>query len=436
MRRAYLIAIVLLGCERASEQPTPPPPRDAQIDAPGDARVDPARIEALDRLYTYFATTPRKRSPVEANEQLTHAYREWIFAYGYARAGKPARTAELVMTAKSRLEHVPDDPVHAALASAYAARVTAALAGKPATESLPAGVESQLALLDRVERYKVDRLRESSRVLGPPEVVDAIGAFSRRIKDARGADFDKLQGVVDPDERAKILSQILENAAKVEEDERVNLLDGALAEAERMPAGLAKRVLATAIAQIELAPAAKRGRVYARAIAVAAMSDLARLPQLVEQAGPALVQLVDWELARALEVLVRSIGRTHRTELAAIWKQLEAKALDTKQKPDDAVPRLRAAYAAGLVQLGDPRAKEMLAAIEKAGDSRSISYRLELSRTLVLAYAQLPSDEALAAIERVARQFPSISDSFSTNSHYAKSVLELMDTVVVGVVDE
>ncbi|MEJ7603791.1 MAG: hypothetical protein WKG01_38245 [Kofleriaceae bacterium] len=78
----------------------------------------------------------------------------------------------------------------------------------------------------------------------------------------------------------------------------------------------------------------------------------------------------------------------------------------------------------------------MLAAIEKAGDARSMSYQLELSRTLVLAYAQLPPAEALAGIERVARQFPNVTDSLSSNSHYAESPLELMDIVVVGVVDE
>jgi hypothetical protein len=425
--------MTLLGCERRSTEQPPPTPRDAQIDAPADARVDPMRIETLDRLYTYFATTARERSPVEADEQLTNAYREWIFAYGYARAGKPARTAELVMTAKSRLENVADDPVHAVLANAYAARVTAALAGKPPTTALPANIEAQIALLDRMERYKVDRLREASRVLGPPEAIDAIGAFARRIKDARGADFEKLQGIVDPDARAKILSQVLENVAQAAEDERATVLDGALVEAERLPAALAKRVLATAIAQIELAPAARRGRVYARALAVAAKSDPQRLPQLAEQAGPALAKLDAWDLAPALEVLVRSIGKTHRTELGAIWKHVESKALDTK-KPDQA--RLRAAYAAGLIQLGDPRAKDMVAAIEKAGDPRSLSYQLELSRTLVLAHAQLPPAESLAAIERVARQFPDVTDSFSSNTHYAKSVLELMDIVVVGVVDE
>ena len=436
MLRDCVLAVCLIACERrTSEQPSPPPPpSDARVDAVVDAHVDQTRIDALDRLYTYFATTTRKRSAVEADEQLTHAYREWIFAYGYARAGKPERTAELVMTAKSRLQHVADDPVHAALASAYAARVTAALAGTPSSAPLPASVEAQIALLDRIGRYKVDRLRESSRVLDTPERIDAIGAFARRRKDARGADFEKLEGVVDLDARAKILSQILDNVAQANADERANLIGGVLVEAEHMPAAQAQRILASALAQVELVPAAQQGGVYARAIAVAAASAPSRLAALVEEALPALQQ-AGWDLAPALEVLVRSIGKTRTAELAAIWKHVEGIAL-AKHEPDSSVDRLRAAYAAGLVQLGDPRAKDVLAEVEKAGASRTLFSRLEVSRALVLAYAQLPPAEGLAAIERVARQFPDVTDAFGTNSHYAKTVLELMDIVVVGVVDE
>lgn len=285
MLRACVLAGLLIACERSSTEQPKPTPRDAAIDAPIDALVDQARIDALDRLYTYFATTTgRKRSPVEANEQLTNAYREWIFAYGYARAGKPQRTAELVMTAKSRLETVADDPVHRVLADMYAARVTNAL----------------------------------------------------------------------------------------------------------------------------------------------------RIAELVQKAGASFAAADGLYLGPAMVELVRTIGKTHRTELGELWKRVEPKALDPA-----AGLQLRIAFAAGLAQLGDPSATSMLAALEAPlAEAMTLTARLEISRALVLGLAQLPRDEALAAIERLARQYPGITDSFGTNTHYAKSVLELMDIVVIGVVDE
>src|SRR5688500_4353955 len=144
--RLAVVVLLLVACEPSRKQPAPPP---VPADAVGDALVDRAAIEALDRLYTYVATTERTRSPVEANEQLTNGYRELIFAYGYARAGHPQRVKELITTAGSRLDDVIDNPIHAWLVDAYLARI----AGGP----FPAMLDAQLAQRDRVERYKIDR---------------------------------------------------------------------------------------------------------------------------------------------------------------------------------------------------------------------------------------------------------------------------------------
>lgn len=435
MLRACVLAGLLIACERRSTEQPPPVPRDAAIDAPVDAFVDQARIEALDRLYTYFATTGRKRSPVEAPDYMTHAYREWIFAYAYARAGKPERAKELVMTAKSRLESVEDDPVHRVLADAYAARVTNALAGKSsAAAPLPARVEAQLAMLDRVARYKVDRLREVSRVLNATEQVDAIGAFAKRMKDYRGHELESLRGVADADARGKLVSELVEQLATTEEERRLRFLIGIVSEAKVLPAASARRVLGQVTAQIELVASEERALAWATVIGLADMVDRARIHELVQKAAVSFTETDGDDLEQALVEIVRTIGKTHRAELGELWKRAEPRALDAKQSS-----RVRAAFAAGLVQLGDPRAKPMLAELEAPLDEvggMTLHARLELVHALALAFAQLPREEALAAIERLARQYPGITDSYGTNSHYALSLLWLMDSVIVGVVDE
>ncbi len=428
---------LLLACERTPHDPPKPTPRDAATDAAVVVPIDQARIHSLDRLYTYVSTTPRERSPIEAPEVLTNAYRDWMFAYGYARAGNPARARQLAETARSALAQVMDDPVHRVLTEAFAARLAIAFASEPSTTPLPPSLELQITNLGSMERYAVDRLRESSRILGVVEDIDAIGAFATRTKDIRGPELEKLKGITDPDARAKILEQMVARVAMVDDGStRARLLAHVLAEGRRLPAEHAKRLLGVVIAQVGVVPAPHRGQVYVAAIVLAHAVDRALIAELVDPAAAALLQAPSRDFTAALEQLVRTLGKTHRADLRTIWNQAEATALAPDHRVGSGVSVRQAAYAAGLVQLGDPRAPKMLTKLEQAVDLESPGAQYELLRTLVLAYAQLPQAEGLAAIERVARRFPTTTDDFGTNTHYAKSVLDLVDLLVVGVVDE
>src|SRR5262249_42024490 len=117
------------------------------------------------------------------------------------------------------------DAVHSYLVAAFSERVDQAIAGMPSETPLSEPVGAQLAGLDRVARYKVDRLREASRILEPLERPDAIGAWIKHQKDSRGREFAALREINDPIKRAKAIDKLVDQAA-ANEQERDRLIDG------------------------------------------------------------------------------------------------------------------------------------------------------------------------------------------------------------------
>jgi len=446
MRCSLVVVVAVVGfgaCKGRSKEPPPPAPTSKPT--PVDAvivedfpYVDDVKRDTLDRLYTYITTTKReKRSPIEAPAELTGAYVDLLFAYGYARLGVASRSGELRASAKRALATSAADPVHGALIALFEARIADALEASPPRGPLLPSPEPQLVNLDRVARYKVDRLREYSRVLAQGIEIDAIGAFAKRRADSRGVAFEQLAGEADPAVRAKIVGEILEAAPDVPTEERGALLTAVLAECIRLPAADAMRMHARVLPLVDALPAENRARVLAKAIVVAHKFDRARLRALAKMAAPTFGQASPFELAPALWDCVRSIGNTHKDELRAIWTHAERTAL-AKPAPSDIYNwpgDLPVAFAAGLVQLREPRGTQLLDELAAAGPDHMTIW-MDTQRGLPSAYAYLAKPEAMAAIERVARGFPRVTDSFGTNSHFTLYVLAFVDALVVGVVDE
>jgi hypothetical protein len=125
-----------------------------------------ARLAGLARLAERFAM-PRRRSPIEAPEELTLAYLDLIVACGFAHLADRARADALLERARGVLDpHAAHDDIHRYLLDAFVARARG-------TAGPPLG-------LGRVARYKVDRVRESSRLLEPAGGIEPIAQFFRR----------------------------------------------------------------------------------------------------------------------------------------------------------------------------------------------------------------------------------------------------------------
>ncbi|HEU0030181.1 MAG TPA: hypothetical protein VFQ53_06095 [Kofleriaceae bacterium] len=391
--------------------------------------------KALSQLAEKVTSTRRKRSPVEAPVAYTGAYVNYQLAHGFARIGQHVRARALVTEAKTALAPVATDAVHAYLSAAFEARVEQAIAGVPPETPLPEPLGAQLAALDRVARYKVDRLREASRILEPLERPDAIGAFSKRQHDSRGPEFAALRALSDSTARGKEIARLVEVASTAIEPEKARLLDGCFDVLLELPESGAVPILARAWPMIATLPEPRRAVLYGEALVVAGHFGRTELiPKMLDALAEAIRAVPGTELARVLDQSLRALRRIGlRREIAELLADVE-NALDT----GTASMQGRLAVASGLAYLGDTaRALPILEQAKKTlAESMTLTARLELTRALAQAYAQAPINEALGAIAELAGQLRDITDSFGTNSHYCLSVLHFVESLVLGIASD
>ncbi|HEU4734969.1 MAG TPA: hypothetical protein VFT22_44055, partial [Kofleriaceae bacterium] len=402
---------------------------------------------ALEDLVQRIARTRRRRSPTEAPTQYTGAYINLQLAHGFARIGKHARARELIAEAQGALAPVASDPVHGYLFAAFSARIEQAIAGAAPETPLPGALGARLAALDRVSRYKVDRLREASRILEPLERPDAIGAFSQRQNDSRGPEFAALRGLTDHRARAREVGALVQ-AAAASDAERERLVDGVLDVLLELPESEAVPILGRAWPLIGRVPEARRAVLYAEALVVAGHFGRTELvPELLALLGAAIRAVAGADLERVLQHSLRALRRIGlRSEIAALLADAE----HALPASGPAALHGRLALAAGLAFLGN--ATRALLIFQQArvalsddfaalGDPRrdgprSLTRPLELVRALALAYAQAPLGSALAGIAELTVHLRDITDNFGTNSHYCLSVLHFVESLVLGITSD
>jgi hypothetical protein len=395
--------------------------------------------KALDELLLRLTSTKRKRTPVEAPQHYTNAYASYQIAHGFARVGHHARARALVAEATKALAPAVADPthgpVHSYLIAAYTVRVDQAIAGLPPETSLGDELDARLAGFDRVNRYKVDRLREASWILSPTERPEAIAAYASNLKDSRGAEFDALRAL-EPGARAKAVDTLVTAAVAAAPDEKVRLLDGILDVMVELPEADAVPLLARIITAIATAIEARRARLYAEALVAAGHFGRGEMVRdLLDALAAALRSVAPQDLPGVLTPTLRALRRIGlRAEIAELLAQAEAN-LASAQGFD--ALRGRLAIASGLAFLGDQRAVPILDQARKALDGPLIPVqRLDLIRDLALAYAQTPLNVALAGIADLATQLAQITDHFGTNTHFCLSVLHVIESLVLGLASD
>lgn len=391
--------------------------------------------KALSDLSRTIEKTTRKRSPVEAAAGLTGAYVNFMLGHGFARLGKHAFARQLVQDATKALGTVATDAVHKYLIGAFTARIEQAIAGLPPEAPLPDALIAELAGLDRVARYRVDRLRETSRILEPLKCPDAIGAFSKRDKDAHGPEFAALRAIADPVARAKEVDKLVKVAAG-DADARERLVGGIFDALFTLPEAQAVSILAKTWSLIAKVPEARRAILYGEALVIAGHFDRIELvPELLDLLGGAISAVAGEDLERVLYQSLRALRRVGlRTEIADLLGNAES-AIPAERS--DAL-RTRLAIAAGMSFLGEfSRAKPIFEqAREALAGPLAMPLRLEYTRSLAGAYSQAPIANAIGGIADLAGQFRDITDSLGTNSHYCLSVLHFVESLVLGITSD
>jgi cellulose synthase operon protein C len=181
---------------------------------------------------------------------------------------------------------------------------------------------------------------------------------------------------------------------------------------------------------------------YARALVVAGhFGRVEQVPGLLELLRAAL-RLVDAaELENVLQFSLRALRRIGlRRETADLLVAAEEARTGTPVQ----ILRGRLAIAGGLSYLGEyDRAKPIFEQAHATIDNTTLSptstnakERLELVRATALAYAQAPLQQAIAGISQLSNVFKDISDVQSVNSHYCLSVLDFVESLVLGITSD
>src|SRR5262249_13459448 len=163
-------------------------------------------------------------------------YASLIFGFGLARLGQPDGARELLSRAQATL--AGRDEAHQFLSRAYGSRIQQALDGQRHSGPLPVDLLQELEIMERLQRYVVDRLRKHSRILEADERINPYRHWGARVNEFERA-LAELTDLTDPNElvvrveriltdvprgargaeqRARVLRAALEVAPRVNED--------------------------------------------------------------------------------------------------------------------------------------------------------------------------------------------------------------------------
>lgn len=382
---------------------------------PEDRQLLAASLNALWRAL-------EARIPTTAPVECTRAYGRMTVAWAQACLGLDGPAREGLDAAAAALP--TSDRVHSVLLALYRSGIEEALAGLPAETPPPPESLAALAALDRLDRFKVERLREQSiAVLAETGTADAFTSFVK-------SDAPATLGVLPPDE---LLAAVRNTLDHLDEDEPAPglllALNAATALGESDAASVLQRVVATAI---ELA-ITDRVPVLVESASIAAAL---RRPEAMQEAMAALEAGLCAMAGRNAPSVVEPVRSLSRS-LARCGLAEQARALFTAVRdaaPEDAlVVRLRMSGA--IAQVGGEVGDEIgrgLGMLEPGGSGASLAPNQRIAVVAAVAdlATALPVTRAAAVWSALVSQAP--SDQYSTNTHFALSFLKVTEILAAA----
>ena len=398
----------------------------------------------------------------------TQAYKDLLFAFGLAKLGEVGECHRLKQAATQVLGE--RDKVHSFLLNAFTHRIDQALAGRPHSGPLPPefhehlqemALEAKKSSDERVNAYIVDRLRGESRILEPHEKIDAYRSW-RKTTDDLGEQLDRLYSLTERDKLEAELTRLLAKHKKTAEVLRI--LTTALHQASHLSEAFAVNILGRLIALREnlatvqsLHELEQNAKVLERALFLAAHFDRAEyLQQIVATFFQLLESQRDNNFTEAVDGLAQCLRSLRKLGLRQEIDGLMARMTDLLMKgvglaelraktrnSDEWADILRALLqiAGGWLYFG--RTEKAMPFLDEA---RSLLFqedqrpapikRSKLARAYAEALGQAPVDLALKRFEELFKRMGNLVDTFTTNSHYSLSQLQVVEAVVRAVVSE
>lgn len=381
---------------------------------------------------------------LNAKNNLTAAYLDLILAFGLARQGETATAKEWLASAGEVLLRT-HDPLHEWTFEAYRERIEDALKRENPKPILSGPLLERLEQFQKRDRFKLDRLRQASRILEPGHSQDSFLKYHAGFPDELAQELENLKSIADPVALAEQFFRIKTSGPGTGDPFRI-LLTG-LELAPRMTARFSEPILNEAARLLENdRPLPDRLRLLGKALEVAAHFDLSHwikrfledfreLWELVKQAEP--------EALLALESFLRSGIQSFRRyglrdEVTALLDQLEQSI--RQQASVSPVGRARclslfAAIAGGRFCFDMPaRAWPILDEVREALWSGTLSelQQTQLAKAYIQSLGLAPGAEAQGRLWEFFDRVQGIHDAFSTSSHFLLSQLAVAETLVLS----
>ena len=337
----------------------------------------------------------------------TRQYAGLMFSYGMARLGDAAACRALMAKIGHELGR---DEFHSWTWEAFRFRIRQAMDGLSNRGEFPAELLDVLEPMDRLVRYKIDKLRQISHILEPSLHIDAYRVW-RQHQDEFTNDVETLVDVVDRDEAIVRIDRLLGALASFTDKERAadaegRLLVAALAQAPRFgdafSRGLLERVMPLLRRKVE---ADLERKVLRRAVLVAAHFDRADFVEaylnricdhLQEQHSEADFKFLAQMLGECFRSL-RKLGM--RDEIGRLLARVADGAKATKAAADERL-RLMLLVASGWLFFG-----QQSSAVEVLDQARALltqgelkpNRRRDMAKSYLAALSYAPAEFALAA---------------------------------------
>ncbi len=377
----------------------------------------------------------------------TLSYVDLMFAYGFARLGEPTRAAELLREAVDSLRH-KSDPVHGWLSTAFSYRIQ-----KPSDQGpLPAELLNALETIERLERHKIDRLREHSSILEPHEQLDPYCRWRRQNENQLQHELSALFDVVDRTELLSRLRKIFDR--KLSADEKVRLVTTALELSPRLGEKFAGKMLGHVQPSVKKSKdVLMRAAVLEKGIHVAGHYDLADTSRMLLDLMKQLIvgqQHADVKVLSSLESLLSQSFRTMRKlgmrdETAGLLELLSnrIRPADPKQaEPERLGVLLQLAGAwfyfgedRGWKDIDTVRSLLLRGTLRKDGHV-GIKKQVDLACSYIRAVGQAPIDDAIGRFNELFEVLDGIHDSAIVNTHYSLKQLDIVDALIGSIASE
>ena len=394
----------------------------------------------------------------------TQDYIDLQFAFAMARLGETDQCRELLERARKNFKG--RDEVHRWCLKAFEYRIGQSLEGKPHLGQLPDNLLQGLTgLKDRLDRYKIDRLRQHSRVLEPHEKIDPYRSWGQRFADELSKELALLFDVHDTHDLTQRLETLLyRRMGKLKLPEQMRVVTTALELSPRLGEDFSKRTLGlvTKLLQADSQPV-EQAVMLERALFLAAHFDQPTYVQnfvlkfqylLTPEVGGTIVKELSSLMSQSFRGL-RKLGM--RDDIAHLLDQLA-------DLVEHVTPEQMAGQGTGEMTASRSRAEAMKLLLQVAGGwfyfdqpdrawaaldrvrdvlmQRDNQLPLQpidqtrLSCAYVEALAHAPVEEAVQRLDDLFRRLEHIHDAFTTNSHYSLSKLDVVESVVLALISD